>query len=193
MVKDPGLLQCRFCWGLTEPSTIVALSAIESQSCHRLFMGSPIAACICSCHHSTKWCQTKSVNFNTAQDGVKETGVSLAFTVRAMDAGPVLAQEASSVDDVIQAPELLSQLFQQGTQLLLQNLPLVASGKAAEAAQPQVCLGLCSCKLFGSCSVCSTAHLHPSCRWPRDCRVTEQDISSREAQRNVCSDQHASS
>lgn len=35
------------------------------------------------------------------QDGVKETGVSLAFTVRALDAGPVIASETIEVDDQI--------------------------------------------------------------------------------------------
>ena len=82
------------------------------------------------------------------QDGVKETGVSVAFTVKAMDAGPILVQEALAVDDVIQAPELLSQLFRRGTQLLLQSLPLVASGTAAEAAQPQVACAWCDVLLW---------------------------------------------
>lgn len=89
-----------------------------------------------------------------------------------MDAGPVLAQEASSVDDIIQAPELLSQLFQQGAQLLLQNLPLVASGKAAEAAHPQVC----SCSFVEL--LCLTPCLIPSCGWHPVCSVTEQDTPS---------------
>lgn len=35
------------------------------------------------------------------QDGVKETGVSLAFTVRALDAGPIIASEKIQVDDQI--------------------------------------------------------------------------------------------
>ena len=49
------------------------------------------------------------------QDGVGETGVSVAFTVRAMDAGPVLAQERVVVDADVQAPELLHELFRRGT------------------------------------------------------------------------------
>lgn len=72
------------------------------------------------------------------QDGVKETGVSVAFTVRAMDAGPVLAQSRVSVDPEIQAPELLDLLFDRGADLLLEKLPHVWSGKAAEAAVKQV-------------------------------------------------------
>ncbi|KAE8713366.1 hypothetical protein F3Y22_tig00110213pilonHSYRG00376 [Hibiscus syriacus] len=35
------------------------------------------------------------------QDGVKETGVSLVFTIRALDAGPVIAREKVEVDDQI--------------------------------------------------------------------------------------------
>lgn len=35
------------------------------------------------------------------QDGVKETGVSLAFTVRALDAGPVIARERMEIEDQI--------------------------------------------------------------------------------------------
>jgi methionyl-tRNA formyltransferase len=35
------------------------------------------------------------------QDGVPETGVSLAFTVRKLDAGPVIASKRFQVDDLI--------------------------------------------------------------------------------------------
>lgn len=37
--------------------------------------------------------------FNFIQDGVKETGVSLAFIIRALDAGPVIATQRIGVDD----------------------------------------------------------------------------------------------
>jgi methionyl-tRNA formyltransferase len=37
----------------------------------------------------------------SVQDGVGETGVSLSYTVRALDAGPVIAYERFSVDDFI--------------------------------------------------------------------------------------------
>ena len=71
------------------------------------------------------------------QDGCSETGVSVAFTVRAMDAGPVLAQASVPVDADIQAPELLGQLFSLGTRLLVERLPQVWSGEAAALAIPQ--------------------------------------------------------
>ncbi|GAB2288905.1 hypothetical protein Dimus_023210 [Dionaea muscipula] len=37
------------------------------------------------------------------QEGVKETGVSLAFTVRALDAGPIIGWERFSVDDHVKS------------------------------------------------------------------------------------------
>ncbi|GKV47127.1 hypothetical protein SLEP1_g54050 [Rubroshorea leprosula] len=71
------------------------------------------------------------------QDGVKETGVSLAFTVRALDAGPVIACERLKVDDEIKAPELLALLFSQGSKLLIRELPSIFNGSAKEKAEPQ--------------------------------------------------------
>ncbi|KDP22660.1 hypothetical protein JCGZ_02502 [Jatropha curcas] len=45
------------------------------------------------------------------QDGAKETGVSLAFTVRALDAGPVIACERLDVDDQIKQQSLFTRLL----------------------------------------------------------------------------------
>lgn len=78
------------------------------------------------------------MSFLSVQDGCEETGVSVAFTVRAMDAGPILAQKKVSVDPDIDSPSLLSHLFELGTDLLLENLPDVWSGQAAQKAIPQV-------------------------------------------------------
>ncbi|KAJ1284819.1 hypothetical protein BS78_03G234700 [Paspalum vaginatum] len=71
------------------------------------------------------------------QDGVAETGVSLAYTVRALDAGPVIACEMFSVDECIKAPELLAILFDIGSKLLINELPSILDGSAKEKAQPQ--------------------------------------------------------
>lgn len=71
------------------------------------------------------------------QDGVKETGVSLLFTIRALDAGPVISFEKLAVDDYIKAPELLSILFGQGSRLLIRELPSIFDGSASMKAQPQ--------------------------------------------------------
>lgn len=43
------------------------------------------------------------------QDGVKETGVSLVFTVRAVDAGPVIAFERLEIDDCIKVSTVFFQ------------------------------------------------------------------------------------
>ncbi|KAI3497684.1 hypothetical protein L1887_33161 [Cichorium endivia] len=40
------------------------------------------------------------------QNGVKETGVSLAFTIRAVDAGPIIAYEKMEIDDLIKTPRV---------------------------------------------------------------------------------------
>ncbi|KAK9700237.1 hypothetical protein RND81_08G225700 [Saponaria officinalis] len=71
------------------------------------------------------------------QDGVKETGVSLAFTVRALDCGPIIAAERISIDDDIKAPDLLDLLFGLGSKLLLRELSSILEGTAIIKAQPQ--------------------------------------------------------
>lgn len=71
------------------------------------------------------------------QDGVATTGVSVAFTVLACDAGPIFLQESSSVQEDEQAPQLLDQLFKQGAQLLVNNIDRVWTGEAAQVAWQQ--------------------------------------------------------
>ncbi|XP_020589948.1 uncharacterized protein LOC110031201 [Phalaenopsis equestris] len=71
------------------------------------------------------------------QDGVKETGVSLAYTVRALDAGPVISQEKVEVDGNIKAPELLLELFGKGAKLLIRELPSILDGSAKYKAHAQ--------------------------------------------------------
>eukprot|EP00850_Spirogloea_muscicola_P011007 SM000066S20482 [mRNA] locus=s66:492462:502032:- [translate_table: standard] len=71
------------------------------------------------------------------QDGVTETGVSVAFTMQAMDAGPIIASQAVAVDADIKAPELLRQLFSLGTELLLKELPSILDGTARKTARQQ--------------------------------------------------------
>ncbi|KAB5516676.1 hypothetical protein DKX38_027324 [Salix brachista] len=71
------------------------------------------------------------------QDGAKETGVSLAFTIRALDAGPVIAYKTLEVDDQIKAPDLLALLFSEGSKLLIHELPSILDGSARLKAQPQ--------------------------------------------------------
>ncbi|KAL2603239.1 hypothetical protein R1flu_008804 [Riccia fluitans] len=71
------------------------------------------------------------------QDGVKVSGVTIAYTVRALDAGPIIAAEKYEVDPNITAPELLRTLFKKGSDLLLREMPFVLDGTAKEKAQEQ--------------------------------------------------------
>lgn len=65
------------------------------------------------------------------------TGVSVAFTVLACDAGPVFLQEQVAVPEDEQAPQLLERLFKQGAQMLVHNIDRVWAGEAAEVAWQQ--------------------------------------------------------
>ncbi|KAL8472691.1 hypothetical protein ACS0TY_029136 [Phlomoides rotata] len=71
------------------------------------------------------------------QDGVREIGVSLAYTVRKLDAGPVIACEKMEIDDKIKAPELLKLLLSKGSELLISELPAILDGSAKAKALPQ--------------------------------------------------------
>lgn len=71
------------------------------------------------------------------QDGVATTGVSVAFTVLACDAGPIFLQEQVAVPEDEQAPQLLERLFKQGAQLLISNIDRVWTGEAPEVAWQQ--------------------------------------------------------
>ena len=75
--------------------------------------------------------------------GVEVTGVSVAYTVLAMDAGPVLRRATRPLVGDEKHPELLTELFATGTKLLLDALPEVWAGDAAFAkgTTPQEELG----------------------------------------------------
>ena len=61
----------------------------------------------------------------------------MLYTVKEMDAGPILAQQKLPIDSEGQAPELLDRLFSLGTELLLKNLEVVWAGMGDKVAQPQ--------------------------------------------------------
>mmetsp|Transcript_2505 Transcript_2505/g.8933 ORF Transcript_2505/g.8933 Transcript_2505/m.8933 type:complete len:391 (-) Transcript_2505:912-2084(-) len=69
--------------------------------------------------------------------GDEESGVTLAFTVQAMDAGPIIAREKVAVEKNVRAPEFLNQMFDLGSKLLMSHLPTILDGTAAENAMPQ--------------------------------------------------------
>jgi methionyl-tRNA formyltransferase len=59
------------------------------------------------------------------EDGPSETGVSILFTVKAMDAGPLVFQEKTNLPENETAPELLTRLFQLGAIRLVEILPRI--------------------------------------------------------------------
>ena len=71
------------------------------------------------------------------EDGIPISGVTVLYTVKEMDAGPILAQQKLPIDSEGQAPELLDRLFSLGTELLLKNLEVVWAGMGDKVAQPQ--------------------------------------------------------
>ena len=64
----------------------------------------------------------------TLENGDKVTGVTLLYTVQAMDAGPIIASQSYPLDDEIKAPELLKTLFNLGAEILVKNLNLIFRG-----------------------------------------------------------------
>ena len=62
------------------------------------------------------------------ENGDKVTGVSLLYTVQAMDAGPIIASQNYFLDNEVKAPELLAILFNLGAEILIKNLNLIFSG-----------------------------------------------------------------
>jgi methionyl-tRNA formyltransferase len=75
--------------------------------------------------------------------GVDVTGVSVAYTVLEMDAGPVLRRVERPLDGDEKHDQLLAELFQTGANALLEVLPRVWSGEvsATDGATPQSELG----------------------------------------------------
>ncbi|MEN9808769.1 MAG: hypothetical protein RLZZ488_336 [Pseudomonadota bacterium] len=63
------------------------------------------------------------------EDGVDVTGVTIARTVRAMDAGPIVVQREYRPGDKIKASELLGLLFEIGAKTLIDILPEYFAGK----------------------------------------------------------------
>eukprot|EP00890_Picochlorum_soloecismus_P003429 jgi/Picsp_1/4087/NSC_01597-R1_methionyl-trna formyltransferase len=63
------------------------------------------------------------------EDGLEVSGVTVLYTVKKMDAGPILAQKEYQLNGDVQTPELLNTLFNLGTDLLVEKLPDVWSGR----------------------------------------------------------------
>ena len=71
------------------------------------------------------------------ESGLEETGVTVAFTVLKMDAGPILTQTKYKMNGSEKAHEMLDVLFDIGVDSLIEQLPKVFSGEAGEIAKDQ--------------------------------------------------------
>lgn len=70
-------------------------------------------------------------------DGQTETGVSLIKTIAAMDAGPIYAQQAISIDEQISKLELTTILGQTAAKLVAAELPQIARGQTKTKTQDE--------------------------------------------------------
>jgi methionyl-tRNA formyltransferase len=73
--------------------------------------------------------------------GVDVTGVTVAFTVLEMDAGPVVRRVERQLDGSEKHGALVRELFHTGARALLEALPSVWTGEAASSATPQSAFG----------------------------------------------------
>ena len=71
------------------------------------------------------------------ESGLEETGVTVAFTVLKMDAGPILTQTKYTMNGSEKAHEMLDILFDIGVESLIEELPKVFTGEAGEIAKDQ--------------------------------------------------------
>jgi len=117
---------------------IMAGSNFSSPSEQCGSLGHSVKATITRRYTAASVSQHREQARSALQEGCPEAGVSVAFTVRAMDAGAVLAQHRRPMPPDTQAPHLLAELFDEGAQLLLEHLPKVWTGEAATLATPQV-------------------------------------------------------
>lgn len=69
------------------------------------------------------------------ENGDASTGVSVAFTVLKMDAGPIIAQIPYPLTGAEKAPEVLTNCFKLGTEALMEALPSIFDGTVKTTAQ----------------------------------------------------------
>ncbi|HEY0733559.1 MAG TPA: methionyl-tRNA formyltransferase [Herpetosiphonaceae bacterium] len=76
--------------------------------------------------------------------GDEITGVSIIRLIRAMDAGPIVAQATLTMPPAARAGSLTDELFEIGSQLLVGALPLYASGELQPQPQDESQASYCS-------------------------------------------------
>eukprot|EP00934_Nitzschia_sp_Nitz4_P002422 Nitzschia sp. Nitz4//scaffold417_size9038//7180//8465//NITZ4_009108-RA/size9038-augustus-gene-0.2-mRNA-1//-1//CDS//3329551380//2417//frame0 len=75
-----------------------------------------------------KWRGASPVQ-RSLEAGENPVGVSVLFTVSAMDAGPIVSQASQEISNDDTATTVLPQLFSVGTELLIESMPDLLSGK----------------------------------------------------------------
>ncbi|GKY98766.1 hypothetical protein MPSEU_000832800 [Mayamaea pseudoterrestris] len=116
----------------------LCVTAAYGQYLPKRFLAAPTFGTI-NIHPSLlpKWRGASPVQ-RSLQAGDNPVGVTVLFTVSKMDAGPIVAQQAEHVDPDATSVTVLPHLFQIGTQLLLNSLPDIFSGKLTmETARQQ--------------------------------------------------------
>jgi methionyl-tRNA formyltransferase len=122
----------------TELRPDLCITAAYGQYLPKRFLTTPELGTI-NIHPSLlpKWRGASPVQ-RSLEAGDNPVGVTLLYTVSAMDAGPIVAQEQYAVKDDETATTLLPLLFEKGTKLLLDALPSICSGAISfETATPQ--------------------------------------------------------
>ena len=107
----------------------VCITAAYGQYLPKRFLATPVCGTV-NIHPSLlpRWRGASPVQ-RSLEAGDNPVGVTVLFTVSAMDAGPIIAQEKMTVHANDTATTVLPALFELGTKLLLENLPDVLSGK----------------------------------------------------------------
>eukprot|EP00523_Entomoneis_sp_CCMP467_P000418 CAMPEP_0168749738 /NCGR_PEP_ID=MMETSP0724-20121128/16878_1 /TAXON_ID=265536 /ORGANISM="Amphiprora sp., Strain CCMP467" /LENGTH=506 /DNA_ID=CAMNT_0008797671 /DNA_START=141 /DNA_END=1657 /DNA_ORIENTATION=+ len=122
----------------------LCITAAYGQYLPKRFLATPALGTV-NIHPSLlpKWRGASPVQ-RSLQAGDNPIGVTVLYTVSAMDAGPIIAQEEYTLDDENDEEEtksatfLLPTLFQKGTQLLLEKLSDILAGKITmDTAQAQ--------------------------------------------------------
>jgi len=116
----------------------VCITAAYGQYLPKRFLATPRCGTV-NIHPSLlpRWRGASPVQ-RSLEAGDNPVGVTVLFTVSAMDAGPIIAQEEMLVGANDTATTVLPALFELGTKLLLEKLPDILNGKITlETATPQ--------------------------------------------------------
>lgn len=106
----------------------LCVTAAYGQYLPKRFLATPVCGTV-NIHPSLlpRWRGASPVQ-RSLEAGDNPVGVTVLYTVSAMDAGPIIAQEEKEIDENMTAIEALPMLFEIGTNLLLDKLPELLDG-----------------------------------------------------------------